>query len=131
MWLGDPRFAAMCHGMMPKPPANLPTVRDPDQPWKFTNEVIPAMVHRVERLGVRATDITVKIFGGANLINTDTPNGEDASIGSRNVSTALTLLDHAGFLITAIDVRGGSGRKVIFNTATGGVRVKRIVSSHD
>jgi chemotaxis protein CheD len=123
-WCPRSRVAAICHAMLPSdgsgstPPAG-------GRSWKFVSSVIPEMWNRFRRKGAVADSIEVKLFGGADLLH-HTGDFRSARIGPQNVELAQQLLAERGLPILASAVGGKKGRKLIFNTQTGSVRVKRL-----
>jgi chemotaxis protein CheD len=89
---------------------------------KYGNIAMDKLINEMEQLGSNRKDIVAKIFGGANQANFT------IKIGERNLELAKTMLEHARIKIVAESTGGQMGRKIIFNTYTGTVRMK-IVSS--
>lgn len=81
---------------------------------------IGVLVNSMLKRGCSTENIEAKIFGGANAL---TPNIQYA-IGTRNATVADMLLVQYGIKILARHTGGHLGRKVIFNTATGKVKMK-------
>jgi chemotaxis protein CheD len=96
-----------------------------DHPWKYVSTVIPEMRRRFLRKGGVAAGMEVKFFGGADLLQ-NSADPASTRIGPQNVAFARQLLAELGFRIVASDVGGNKGRKLIFNTGTGDVRIKRL-----
>jgi chemotaxis protein CheD len=64
--------------------------------------------------------LEAKVFGGCNsLYQTDI-----YKVGERNIAIALAVLKAFEIRVVAKHVGGSYGRKIIFNTATGRVRVE-------
>lgn len=90
---------------------------------KYGNIAIDQLIKKMERLGSRKSDIISKAFGGANVLGN---NSNVFQIGERNIKIAGDLLDEYGITIKAASTGGLLGRKIIFNTFTGEVRMKYI-----
>lgn len=75
---------------------------------------------------LRPRDIEVKLFGGAALIGSRHPEAITNSIGQLNVKAAMETLDNCGFTLKVMDVGGAFGRKIIFDSGTGEVLMKRL-----
>ncbi|BBD09023.1 probable chemoreceptor glutamine deamidase CheD [Desulfovibrio ferrophilus] len=83
---------------------------------------------RFGKLGIKAHDLDVKLFGGGFTID---PERKDAvrdivDVGRKNVSAARDSLAKHGLKVMAEDVLGRRGRKVFFLTATGEVWVRPV-----
>ena len=89
---------------------------------RFGNIANEKLVHEVVRAGSTKHDLVAKVFGGAN----QTSNYND--IGLRNVEVALEFLDAMKIPVAAKNVSGEIGRKIIFDTHTGEVRMKFVQS---
>jgi chemotaxis protein CheD len=124
LWCRRSRLAAICHAMLPTaPPAGRP--RQDGLRGKYVDEVIPEMILQFMRKAGRPLSYEVKLFGGADLL--DHPaHTAGARIGSQNVEIARELLSRHRLALTAFDVGGNTGRKLIFDTLTGQVRVKHL-----
>lgn len=85
---------------------------------RFGNIANEKLLQEVLRLGSTKHDLVAKVFGGANQ------NGSYNDIGLRNVETAIEFLDHMKIPVAAKNVLGEIGRKIIFDTYTGEVRMK-------
>jgi chemotaxis protein CheD len=123
-WCARSRVGAICHAMLPSDNPGFDSSAG-SHPWKYVSTVIPEMWRRFLRKGGNAADLEVKLFGGANLLR----NAEDPSatrIGPQNAELAQQLLAERGLCILASDIGGRKGRKLIFNTQTGAVRIKRL-----
>lgn len=124
----DPRYrtAAMCHAMLPHPPAaNRMSSKRLTDPFRYVSEALPAMVAYFKKAGSLPAMIDVKIFGGARVLHLSgsrqggCADGTAEPIGDANVRFARALLQDASFSVTASNVGGTSGRKIIFETYTG------------
>lgn len=90
---------------------------------KYGNIALARLVERMDELGGSSGRMVAKLFGGAKLISS---GAGVYPVGERNVILARKLLAEHGIPITAEDVGGESGRKVIFNTWSGEVLVGRM-----
>jgi chemotaxis protein CheD len=112
------RFAAICHGMLPKPKHPL---EDQKGRFKYLSEVIPFMAARFRFLGIAPQEVEVKMFGGGNVLGYDDSPEAKTLVGSANVESARKMLFRESMVIKAGSVEGDLGRKIIFNTQTGEV----------
>lgn len=89
---------------------------------KFGNIAIEKLIEEMELRGSIRKNLYAKVFGGANQVN------YSMQIGLRNTEIARKLLIENNINIVAESVGGTQGRKIIFNTYTGEVRMKYVNS---
>jgi chemotaxis protein CheD len=94
----------------------------PNNPGKFADTAIPAMLIELETVGALRSGIVAKIAGGACMFGAGGP----LQIGDANVEAVIQLLAAAGIRIIAREVGGNKGRKVSFDTESGAYRVELI-----
>ena len=82
-----------------------------------TRLLIRSMVNRSSRI----EDMEAKVFGGCNSLYR---NNDVYKIGERNAAVAFDLLNDYNIKISAYHVGGHHGRKIVFNTSTGKVRMR-------
>ena len=87
---------------------------------------ISLLARSLKNRKVNLGDLEAKVFGGAHLMNT----GNDVfKVGERNVSTAFEALKQYGISVSAYHVGGDRGRKIVFNTSNGKVRMRLLRKS--
>lgn len=93
---------------------------------KFGNIAIEKLVNSMFYLGSRREDLVAKVFGGASVLNT-----EDCvfNIGERNIVVQNNMLADLRIEVVAKSLGGDRGRKLIFNTFTGVVKMKFVQKS--
>jgi chemotaxis protein CheD len=112
-------LGSICHAMLPKnPPLNE---RDT---FRYVDRSILHMMGRLEAAGARREEIEVKVVGGADVL--ERVDGSPASVGQQNIKEAMDIIRKEGLTITACDVGGAMGRKIVFYAHTGKVLLKRI-----
>ncbi|WP_051309127.1 chemotaxis protein CheD [Desulfogranum japonicum] len=79
------------------------------------------LVHRI-----KPAHLTVKLFGGAAMINSRTVASDLIQPGAKNVSLARKLLHEKGCVVTSEDCGGSEGRKIFFCSHTGDIFLKKI-----
>jgi chemotaxis protein CheD len=84
------------------------------------------MAERFRVIGARPDQIEVKIFGGADVLDL---TAERETVGARNAEAAVKAVEAEGLTVAASDLRGRKGRKILFNTKTGEVFLKRLSRS--
>jgi chemotaxis protein CheD len=89
---------------------------------KFGNIAIERLIERMEELGCARSNLVAKVFGGkssdceSSLLN----------VGERNARLAEVMLEEAGIEIVGCNLGGPCGRKLLFNTTTGVVLLRRV-----
>jgi chemotaxis protein CheD len=119
-------FAAICHVLQPKCPR--PDLCGPECQHRYRYAVctIEEMARRLLRHGLFAKEIEVKLFGGAAMIGSQRSESLPHSVGQQNVKAAIETISASGLILKVMDVGGGFGRKIIFDTRTGEVFMKRL-----
>jgi len=89
---------------------------------RYGNIAIASLVDRMLGLGCSRETLCAKLFGGAAMW--ENSNGLLA-VGERNIDLAWRLLDEYRIPVVASDLGGDVGRKIIFDSATGTVLLRR------
>jgi chemotaxis protein CheD len=89
---------------------------------RYGNVAIPLLVEQLTALGARRERLQAKLFGGASMWQ-----GSEGllAVGERNIALARTQLGELHVPILAADVGGTMGRKLVFNSGTGEVLLRR------
>ncbi len=93
---------------------------------KYGNIAISRLVEMMLSEGSRKGNLKAKVFGGASINVHD--NGL-LNVGKRNVILARDLLEEEGIPIVSSHLEGNMGRKLIFFSETGVVRMKLLKKS--
>jgi chemotaxis protein CheD len=117
LWEPRRRHGGINHFLLPSPPA--PCHSSSLRPLSYGELAMPELIQRLCELGGRPGDLQAKVFGGSEAFGGRGP-------GSRNVIVALDLLAQWGIPLSALDVAGSRGRKLIFDTSDGSVLVRRL-----
>lgn len=93
-----------------------------DQPGRFADTAIPAMIADLERCLGRSVRgrLTAKVVGGASMFQT----GAAANIGRMNHDAVEQILASLQIRVVARDVGGETGRNMVLNTVSGMVSVR-------
>lgn len=94
---------------------------------RYGNIAIEKLIEKMVDLGSHKSELIAKVFGGANQLSRATINGSNFSIGDRNYCVAKDILNKHGVLIVAESVGGVRGRKMLYNTYTGEVKMKFLI----
>ena len=123
--LRDPalHIAGMNHFMLPE------TEGVPD--WgggisaatRYGSHAMEQLINSIVRNGGKRERLEAKLFGGGRVLTSMT------DIGRLNIKFAHDYLDTAGIPILAEDTGGHKGRKVIFLTVNGRVRVRLLATT--
>ena len=83
------------------------------------------MIQRFHKIGVKPNELEIKLFGGAHMFRNSSDSVKKNHVGSMNIHMARHMIEKFDISLKSLDVGGKYGRKIIFNTATGDVWVKR------
>jgi chemotaxis protein CheD len=126
MWLPRLRVGAICHAFLPKCLTWNKCQSHCQERFKYVHCTIPWMVEQLSLPGVRRSEIETKLFGGGDLFVPSMISGNNLSVGKQNTVMALEMFKKEGLIVASQDLGGTMGRKIIFNTGTGEVLLKRI-----
>lgn len=90
---------------------------------KYGNIAIPKLIEKMILNGCRRNNIVAKVFGGAAVLNSSSGL---MGVGERNICLARDMLKMEGIQIIAASIGDTFGRKIIFNTQTGEVLMKKV-----
>jgi chemotaxis protein CheD len=119
-------LAAICHAIQPKCQIRTPCPNPCRNRCRYAACVIEEMARLMTENGVHMKELEVKLFGGAAIIGRIERQTMANSVGQQNVAAATEALNKAGLPLKVADVGGYFGRKLIFDTASGDVLLKRI-----
>ncbi len=95
-------------------------------PYKYVDCTIKVMIKKFEKMQIQRKDIEVKIFGGADVLKTNSPDKRMSTVGKQNIQMAIETLSKLNMTATVTDVGGQSGRKLFFLTKTGEIYLNRL-----
>jgi chemotaxis protein CheD len=87
---------------------------------------IPLLIRSMINRQAKVENIEAKIFGGCNSLYR---NHDVFRVGERNAIIAFEILQDHGIRVAAQHVGGSVGRKIVFNTATGKVRMRLLTKT--
>jgi len=120
--------SAICHALLPDHSLEDRQNNDSLARFKYVSSVIPEMVAKLRHYGIKPNEIEVKMFGGAETLNSQLEQARNQPVGKLNVETALKVIAAEGLRVDSSDVGGAFGRKIFFYTHTGEVLLKRLKS---
>ena len=122
------RIGAICHGLLPDCKVDgCQTQVGGRRCVEGTRFVACSMVRMLEEFlkrKVRSDALEVKMFGGAEMFGA--ANGGQRSVGRQNLERAGLIIQDEGLRLISSDVGGDQGRKLLFNTQTGEVLLRRL-----
>jgi chemotaxis protein CheD len=116
LWDRQLRIGGINHYLLPLwNGEGLPTPR-------YGNVAIPLLIDKLLEHGGLQSRMVAKIFGGATMWQT---HDNAYSVGERNISFARRFLAELKIPVQGADVGGDFGRKIIFETGSGVVLLRR------
>jgi len=88
---------------------------------KYGNISIPRLIENMINVGCSVKNIEANVFGGANVIDVRI---KDMMIGRKNIIIAKELLREHNITITAQDIGGTQGRRIMMRSDTGKVMLR-------
>jgi chemotaxis protein CheD len=119
LWDNELKMAGMNHYLMPGSPDSSSV--NTSHGFSSIKMLIRAMINR----GSVTETLEAKVFGGAHSLGV----GTVFSAGKKNVEMARYMLTEAKVKVVSQNTGGVHGRKIIFNTATGKVKVHLLTAS--
>jgi chemotaxis protein CheD len=120
LWDKVSNIGAMNHYLLPGTPED--DAGDPNRGLTSTPMLIRSLLNRK----VKLENLEAKVFGGCNSLY---KNNDTFKVGERNITMALDILKSYNIAVTAQHVGGAYGRKIVFNTATGKVRMRLLIKT--
>ncbi len=117
------KSGSICHAMLP---GNGTTEVDRQDIFRYVNTSILYMVGRFADMGVEKYEIEAKLFGGADVLDTNSTRNGSTSVGKMNITVAQDVLSNMQIPLRIYDVGGKQGRKLIYYPYTGEVFMKRL-----
>jgi len=118
-------IGTVCHAFLPDSSDTKRGAPDP-QICRYVDTALQNMLETMDKMGVPRKELIIKMFGGASGIAVNSPETSSYNIGRRNVEMARKLLRFARLEVKGEDVGGSQGRKLMFNTQTGEIWVKKL-----
>ncbi len=116
--------AAMCHCLLPiRPGVQNGEQQLEEDAFRYVDSSLEAMLREFRVRAVPAARLEIKLFGGANVLETISAKH---AVGSLNWQQAHLSLDTLRLPILAQDIGGDVARRLIFETGSGEVFVKQL-----
>jgi len=120
------RIGAICHAVLPY----YAEGRSSDFYSRYVDSSIIFLLKQYAKHNIDKSEIDIKIFGGSDMFKiSGCINNE--SVGRQNILAAIETIKSQNLQVTASDVGGCMGRKVIFESNSGKVLMKMINRIND
>jgi len=120
-------ISALCHPMLPAYPLKPQAGMDLAGGRRYVDFTIRDLARQFDALGVRRSEVKVKIFGGGDvLVAIDASATARPTVGRLNREAAIRVLQDEGFEVIASSLGGNVGIHIQFHTETGEVRLRRL-----
>ena len=119
-------IGAICHAVHPRCEPLTACAGNCGQQFAFVTCAVPAMLERLHPYDIDWDRMEIKLFGGASILNSRTTQDRHISVGRQNIEAAQAVLKARKLRLKVAEVGGWLGRKLIFDTATGNVWIKRL-----
>ena len=91
---------------------------------KYGNIAITKLLEKMLELGSRKNNLHAKVFGGAKVL--EATQNSSINVGERNIEIAMDMLSEEHIPVVASSMGDLFGLKIIFNTVTGEILMKRV-----
>jgi len=118
-------MAAMCHAVLPVCTEFECRPRLCPRKAKYLTCILPEMVRAFREKKVPPAEIEIGVFGGASMFSPKNRASLEHSVGWKNMQAGLEQLEEMGMNISVRHLGGTVGRKIIFETDTGRIIVKK------
>ncbi|MBI5696812.1 MAG: chemotaxis protein CheD [Nitrospirae bacterium] len=116
------KVGAMSHSVLP-----YPRYRPPVHDVRYVECALEEMLDEMLLLGIPSSGLEAKLFGGAEMFHkTDEQVRFARLIGDGNTVAARTFLEREGVRVVSECIGGNNGMKLVFNTSTGVVFVRKL-----
>lgn len=115
LWDRELKMAGMNHYLLPGTPGD--NAGHMNRGVTSVRLLIESMLNRRAEL----KNLEAKVFGGCNSLS---PNFNFFKTGEQNAAVAFQMLKEYGIRVTASNVGGAHGRKIVFNSTNGKVRMR-------
>lgn len=110
----------MNHFMLPSPAGNSLSLNPDDISSRYGTVAMERLINSILKYGGTRRDLEVKVFGGAKVLEIQSP------IGERNIEFVMSYVRAEGLHLAALDLGGTIARKVQFLPGEGKARVRTV-----
>jgi chemotaxis protein CheD len=126
-WSARLGAGALCHGVLPRCPADLALAGGDSEGHRYVDFSIRYLARQFDALGASRRELEVKVFGGADVLPVGYRENRP-TVGALNCKAAMEVLAEEGFTVSASDIGGVRGRRIHFHTGTGEVLLHRLAA---
>jgi chemotaxis protein CheD len=119
-------LSIMCHAVLPSRAGARKRDVEGRDIFQYVDTSIEWMVSQFEKMLIKPSAVEVKMFGGAAMFPDAGSKTRDLGVGRKNIDNAVETLKKFNMNLTAWNVGGSQGRKLIFNTLNGEVLARFI-----
>ena len=123
-WSARLGVGALTHSQLPRCPANSAGLSAAEG-RRYVDFAIRDVARQFDALGVRRSEVQVKLFGGADVLLVGEANSKP-TVGKMNCEAAVEVLQEEGFEVAASSLGGTAGLNIRLDTRTGEVRLRRL-----
>ncbi len=124
MHCGRLKIGAICHGLLPS--CGSDCGQDCEDQLKYVDCSIEFMLKNMLRYGITKNELSIKLFGGGDVLLPKESAGKNKTVGKQNLQIAKEIFRKEGLTIVNSDVGGYRGRRIYFYTHTGEVLLRRL-----
>lgn len=117
----DTKIGGLAHILLP----SKALARQADNPAKFPQTAVPALVERMVAAGANPRRITARLAGGASMFSQLAPPGT-IQMGERNLVSTRQALNAQNIPLTGESVGGDFGRTVRLHCRDGRIEVSSV-----
>lgn len=119
-------LSGISHALLPNCKTSLKNCEKCIEPFKYVDCSIKIMIKKFDANKISRRNIEVKMFGAAEMMESSNQNTAMESVAKKNILTALDILENENLSLSASDLGGRCGRRIIFFTKDGSVYLKRL-----
>ena len=127
LWHPKRRIGGMFHPVLPERQCVATCENGCAEGFRYVDCGFRLMLRQFEHLGIVPTELSIQLFGGSEVVFSETPSGR-MSPGQRNVAAAENVLKNYGLVAQAKEVGGSRGRRLNFFVHTGEIHSKLLDS---
>lgn len=116
----EAKVGGLAHTMLPTAAAQA---GGEEQPGKFCDTAVGAMLQAMQALGAKPQRCTVRLVGGANMFSFTGREHGPPTLGERNLLTARETLRSYNLLLSGEESGGDKGRSLELDPADGSLMI--------
>jgi chemotaxis protein CheD len=125
-WSARLGVGALTHSQLPRCPAHSTATVDRATGLRYVDFAIREIARQFDELGVRRSELEVKLFGGADVLVVSEGGSSKPTVGRLNCEAAIEVAEAERLNVVASSLGGAAGLNLRFDTRTGEVRLRRL-----